>query len=195
MAYYYDQSERATPQPNGGCFSGLLIISFGIILGSLLLLSSFTTIEATSSSTNNKNGIGGNPMTFLSPYESYTLTQGPHGYSYGHMAIDIAAGKGATIFSPINGEVTEMFVDGIGNPTIIIENEIYRVILMHGVYTSNKGDKIKAGQAIGEESNLGNTTDMQGRSCRNRDCGYHTHLNVYDKRVGTNINPLELLDQ
>ncbi len=134
-------------------------------------------------------------MTFLSPYESYTLTQGPHGYSYGHMAIDIAAGKGATIFSPINGEVTEMFVDGIGNPTIIIENEIYRVILMHGVYTSNKGDKIKAGQAIGEESNLGNTTDMQGRSCRNRDCGYHTHLNVYDKRVGTNINPLELLDQ
>ena len=110
------------------------------------------------------------------------------------MAIDIAAGKGSNIFSPIHGEVSEFFIDGIGNPTLVIENDIYRVLLMHGVYTVQIGDQVKAGQTIGTESNLGNTTDMQGRSCRNRDCGYHTHLNVYDKRMGENINPLDLLE-
>jgi murein DD-endopeptidase MepM/ murein hydrolase activator NlpD len=134
------------------------------------------------------------PLRFIAPYESYTLTQGPHGFSYGHMAIDIAAGKGATIYSPINGMVSDLFVDGLGNPTLIIENEIYRVTLMHGVYTVNAGDQLAIGQPIGTESNLGNTTDMQGRSCRNRDCGYHTHLNVFDKRISTNLNPLDLLN-
>ena len=34
---------------------------------------------------------------FVSPYKEYTLTQGPHGFSYGHMAIDIAAGKDGKI--------------------------------------------------------------------------------------------------
>ena len=66
-------------------------------------------------------------------------------------------------------------------------------ILMHGIYTVAVGDTLRAGQPIGTESNLGNTTDMQGISCRNRDCGYHTHLNVFDKRLGENINPLDLL--
>ena len=65
---------------------------------------------------------------------------------------------------------------------------------MHGIYHSKIGERVRSGQPIGEESNLGNTTDMQGRSCRNRDCGYHTHLNVYDKRIGANVNPLDLLD-
>jgi murein DD-endopeptidase MepM/ murein hydrolase activator NlpD len=134
------------------------------------------------------------PTLFLAPYKEYTLTQGPHGFSYGHMAIDIAAGKGTTIFSPIDGVVSDLFVDGLGNPTLIIENEVYRVTLMHGIYAVNPGEQLTAGQAIGTESNLGNTTDMQGRSCRNRDCGYHTHLNVFDKRIGANINPLDLLE-
>ncbi len=49
------------------------------------------------------------------------------------------------------------------------------------------------GQAVGVESNKGYTTDMQGRLCTGRDCGYHTHLNIFDKRLGQNVNPLKLI--
>lgn len=133
-------------------------------------------------------------MTLISaPYEDYIITQGPHGFSYGHMAIDLAAGKGAKIRSPINGVVTELYIDEWGNPTLVIENEIYRVTLLHGKFKVQVGDIVEIGQIIGKESNQGYTTDMAGRSCRNRECGYHTHLNVFDKRIGSNVNPLDLI--
>lgn len=131
---------------------------------------------------------------FAAPYKDYALTQGLHGFSYGHAAIDIAAGQGATILSPINGEVTALYVDRYGNPTLMIENKIYQVTMLHGVYTVNVGDKVELGQAVGSESNLGYTTDMFGQLCSGRNCGYHTHLNVFDKRIGENVNPLELID-
>ncbi|MFL7892825.1 MAG: M23 family metallopeptidase [Anaerolineales bacterium] len=130
----------------------------------------------------------------LMPYDQYTLTQGLHGYSYGHMAIDITAGKGSIIKSPIEGVVTDLFTDQYGNPTLVLENEFYRVTLLHGKYKVAKGEKISLGQMVGRESNLGLTTDMQGRSCRNLDCGYHTHLNIFDKRLGENVNPLEVIE-
>jgi murein DD-endopeptidase MepM/ murein hydrolase activator NlpD len=59
------------------------------------------------------------------------------------------------------------------------------------VYSVSVGDSIKQGQVIGFEWNNGNTVDFQGRSCRGRDCGYHSHLNIYDKTSGSNINPLD----
>jgi murein DD-endopeptidase MepM/ murein hydrolase activator NlpD len=111
------------------------------------------------------------------------------------MAIDIAAGKGATVRSPINGSVTELYVDQYGNPTLVIENEYYQVTMLHGDYTVNPGDPVTEGQPVGTESNHGYTTDMQGNLCRGRNCGYHTHLNVFDKRTGTNVNPLDLIDR
>ena len=126
-------------------------------------------------------------------YDQYVLTQGPHGFSYGHMAVDINAGDGAEIFSPIYGEVTGLYIDDIGNTVLEIENPVYKVTLMHGIYTVSLGDSIQLGQIVGSESNQGNTYDMAGRSCRGRDCGYHTHLNVFDKRLGGNVNPLDLL--
>lgn len=129
----------------------------------------------------------------IAPYEQYTLTQGPHGFSYGHMAIDITAGKKAVIKSPIQGRVTALYIDQYGNPTLVIENEIYQVTLLHGKYKVAIDDRIELGQMVGRESNLGYTTDIWGRSCRNRDCGYHTHLNIFDKRVGSNVNPLPLI--
>ena len=129
------------------------------------------------------------------PYDQYTLTQGPHGFSYGHMAIDIVAGKGSVIKSPINGRVTASYVDQYGNPTLVIENDIYQVTLLHGIYTVAVDEEVKLGQPVGTESNLGYTTDWWGRSCRNRDCGYHTHLNIFDKRIGGNINPLDVIDR
>ena len=128
------------------------------------------------------------------PYDQYTLTQGPHGLSYGHMAIDIVAGKGAVIKSPISGRVTASYVDQYGNPTLVIENDVYQVTLLHGKYELAIDEEVKLGQPVGTESNLGYTTDWWGRSCRNRDCGYHTHLNIFDKRLGGNVNPLDLID-
>ncbi|NCF68047.1 MAG: peptidoglycan DD-metalloendopeptidase family protein [Chloroflexi bacterium] len=135
----------------------------------------------------------GDPAAIIAPYDEYIITQGVHGLSYGHMAIDIAAGKGEPIKSPINGVVTEHYFDAIGNPTLVIENENYQVTILHGIYSVGLGSELNIGDQIGTEGNLGNTRDMQGRSCRGRDCGYHTHLNVFDKRAGANINPLELL--
>lgn len=130
-----------------------------------------------------------------SPYETYNLTQGPHGASYGHMAIDIAAGEGATVRSPINGTVTALYVDVWGNTVIVIENPWYQVTMLHGDYTVAVGQPVHQGDSVGTESNNGYTTDMQGNSCRNRNCGYHTHLNVFDKTLGGNVNPLDILDK
>ncbi len=131
--------------------------------------------------------------SIVAPYDQYTLTQGPHGFSYGHMAIDITAGKGAVIKSPIQGRVTSLYIDQYGNPTIVIENDIYQVMMLHGKYKVAIGDQIELGQMVGRESNLGYTTDIWGYSCRNRECGYHTHLNIFDKREGSNVNPLSLI--
>lgn len=133
------------------------------------------------------------PADLAWPYEHYRITQGLHGSSYGHMAIDLSAGKGAVIKSPINGSVSARFTDEWGNPTLVIENELYRVLLLHGEYTVQVGDQVTIGKPIGYESNLGYTTDMKGNPCKNRECGYHTHLNIFDKIQNTNVNPLDLL--
>jgi murein DD-endopeptidase MepM/ murein hydrolase activator NlpD len=133
------------------------------------------------------------PANIAWPYDHYSITQGPHGSSYGHLAIDLSAGKGATIRSPLNGSVSDRYIDQWGNPTLVIENELYQVMLLHGEYTVQIGDPVTIGQPIGIESNIGYTTDMQGIPCNGRACGYHTHLNIYDKRLGSNVNPLDLL--
>ena len=132
---------------------------------------------------------------FVMPYSEYMLTQGPHGMSYGHYAIDLAAGNGEPVLSPINGRVSQLYVDGIGNPTLVLENEAYTVTMLHGRYSVQVGQEVSAGEQVGTESNKGNTRDMNGNSCRNRDCGYHTHLNVFSKAAGQNVNPLELLSR
>lgn len=141
-----------------------------------------------------ESSIGGLPAnTFIAPYDDYWVTQGVHGTSYGHMAVDIAAGKGAVIRSPIAGLVTEKTIDGVGNTVMVIENDYYQITMLHGIYTVEVGDEVTWGDMVGEESNNGYTMDMQGRLCTGRDCGYHTHLNVFDKRLGRNVNPLNLL--
>lgn len=127
------------------------------------------------------------------PYDEYFLTQGAHGQAYGHYAIDIAAGNGAIIKSIINGVVTGNGYDQWGNTFIQIENDNYIVLYLHGVYSPVVGETILAGQPIGTESNIGYTLDMAGNLCAGRDCGYHTHLNVFDKRLGSNIDPLSLI--
>lgn len=126
------------------------------------------------------------------PYERFAITQGIHGAEYDHMAIDISAGNGAVIHSPINGEVTALFIDEWGNPSLILENARYKIELLHGLFTVKIGERVGLGQPIGAESNQGNVADPWGFSCRERDCGYHPHINVFDKDLGRNVNPLEL---
>jgi len=148
--------------------------------------------EPALSATGGMNDLG-DPNVIVAPYERYELTQGPHGFDYDHMAIDISAGKGAVILSPINGIVAALYLDEWGNTTLVIENDRYQVILLHGIYKVAVGEVVKLGQPVGKESNQGNTVDALGRSCRGRDCGYHTHLNIFDKQLGSNVNPLEVL--
>lgn len=131
---------------------------------------------------------------FSLPYYDYLLTQGPHGQSYGHYAIDLAAGKGEPIYSPINGTVTGRYIDQWSNTVIVIENDTFVVTMFHGDYVLDVGTPVVIGQMVGTESNHGYTLDIYGNLCAGRDCGYHTHLNVYDKRVGYNVNPLDLVN-
>ncbi len=127
------------------------------------------------------------------PYDSYTLTQGTHGLAYGDAAIDLTAGKGMAILSPIYGVVTKNGKDEWGNTALVIENDRWEVKLLHGDYFPAEGDWITIGQLVGRESNHGYTVDIYGRSCFARNCGYHTHLNVYDKHSGVNADLMELL--
>jgi murein DD-endopeptidase MepM/ murein hydrolase activator NlpD len=137
----------------------------------------------------------GDPEEVAAPYKNYKVTQGAHGFSYGHMAIDLAAGKGKPILSPINGEVTGLYIDEYGNPTLEIENDVYFVTMLHGDYTVEEGDLVSVGERVGRESNKGYTTNMNGDPCWGREgCGYHTHLNIYDKRADANVNPLDLIE-
>jgi murein DD-endopeptidase MepM/ murein hydrolase activator NlpD len=137
----------------------------------------------------------GDPLAFAAPYTDYTLTQGLHGQSYGHLAIDLAAGRGTPVLSPIHGVVTENATDQYGNTTITIENEIYRVLILHGDFSAQVGTEVRLGDQIGTESNHGYTMDMAGNLCYGREwCGNHTHLNVFDKRVGANVSPLDLIN-
>lgn len=127
------------------------------------------------------------------PYDDYVLTQGTHGAKYGDAAIDLTAGKGMAVLSPIYGVVTKNGYDIWGNTALIIENDKWAVKLLHGDYFVAEGDWIQMGQVVGRESNHGYTIDLQGVSCKKRNCGYHTHLNVFDKRKGENANLIELL--
>jgi murein DD-endopeptidase MepM/ murein hydrolase activator NlpD len=186
---------------SGVDFFALVALAFIFFFGFILIRDrarGADTLQANAQISNNANTLeisnaAVDPAAIAPPYDKFVVTQGPHGFSYGQMAIDIAAGKGTTIKSPINGVVTHLYTDQYGNPTLVIENANYRITLLHGKYTVTVGDHLTLGQPIGQESNKGLTTDMQGKSCKGRNCGYHTHINIFDKRIGRNVNPLQVL--
>ena len=126
-------------------------------------------------------------------------SQGPHGQDYGHYAYDLVAAPGSTIYSPISGVVSAVYVDGLGNTVVVIENYDLEVKLLHGDYVVRLGEVIEIGEAIGTEGNNGNTwTNIceGGDDCycgTGSDCGYHVHLNLYDKNQGRNVDPMVLL--
>jgi murein DD-endopeptidase MepM/ murein hydrolase activator NlpD len=182
----------ATAQPDVILLGGVALVLLLLGLNLLRWLAPATPAPYQPSATAVSAPLTYDPTILTFPYDNYILTQGPHGYSYGHMAIDISAGNGATIKSPIFGAVTQFYFDGLGNSTLVIENEKYQIMMLHGAYTVAVGDQLRPGDSVGTESNIGNTYDWAGNSCRGRDCGYHTHLNIFDKELGRNVNPLEL---
>jgi len=205
----------------GKRFDGLTVAAIGIIVlmgfGLLRDAGVFGAVDKKASTANSasstqalmlaKSGTGGakpqadklmaadqiDSDAIAAPYDHFIVTQGIHGAEYGHMAIDISAGKGATIKSPINGTVTKLYIDDWGNPSLTIENDHYAVELLHGRFSVKIGDKVTIGEPIGVESNQGETFDGLGRPCAGRDCGYHTHINVFDKILGKNVNPFVVL--
>ncbi|MBC8506972.1 MAG: M23 family metallopeptidase [Anaerolineales bacterium] len=197
---HYANQAALEDYSSGGCLPffalpPLAVVVVGLIMALVLSRINISTSLASEIEEQNSFEIEiEDHKSFIAPYDEFTITQGVHGSSYGHLAIDIAAGKGSEIRSPINGMVTKKYTDVYGNPTLVIENEIYRVMMLHGKYSVSKGEKLIIGQVVGTESNLGYTTDMQGRPCQGRNCGYHTHLNVFDKILGANVNPLDLIN-
>lgn len=177
----------------------IFILGVGWLVMAVLLLTGVVQLSTVNSAT----GAPGktlatalpDPAAIRVPYDHYVLTQGLHGQSYGQLAIDLGNGKGAPILSPITGQAAKLYTDQYGSPTLILENDVYIVTLMHGEYSVQAGEQVKIGEVIGKESNIGLTTDYQGVPCYyyHRACGYHTHLNIFDKRTGQNADPLTLL--
>ncbi len=206
-AYDYDlpfdySDAPASPVPDMGILIGIVILLFFVFV---VIKNGMTTTlpgalpEGVVSSALAAPDIPisppGDPLAFAAPYTDYTLTQGPHGQSYGHLAIDLAAGRGSPVLSPINGIIIENTIDQYGNTTLIIENDVYRVLILHGDFFAQVKDIVHLGDQVGTESNHGYTTDMAGNLCYGREwCGNHTHLNVFDKRTGANTNPLDLIN-
>lgn len=135
---------------------------------------------------------------FAMPYETFVKTQGPHGQSYGHAAFDLAAGRGTSILSPINGTVTFSGLDSLGNTTLIIKNTCYEVLMYHGRYSVSNNQSVEIGNVVGTESNQGNTEGSGGKKCQGDvtpKCGNHTHLNVKDVVSGQNLDIYDLVSQ
>ncbi len=187
------------PVPEMGILIGIVVLLFFVFV---VIKNGFSTSSpgalpegiVSNALTASTHTPSGDPLAFAAPYTEYTLTQGLHGQAYGHLAIDLAAGRGSPVLAPINGIITDNTTDQYGNTTLVIENEMYQVLLLHGDFSATIGVEVHVGDQVGTESNHGYTTDMVGNLCYGAAwCGNHTHLNVFDKRVGTNINPLDLI--
>lgn len=126
-------------------------------------------------------GIGSDGDDSWGPiYQAGRITQGLHGQSYGHYAVDIAAGYQQPIFSPCNCCVSERFVDEYANPVLVLSNGRWQVTLLHGDYYGRVGDCYKVGEVVGTEASHGYSS------------GSHTHISVFDKALGQNVDPRTL---
>lgn len=151
---------------------------WGIVLLALILQLSIPTNTAKAQS----------DCTFTLPYVTYGITGGIHGdgwYVNGQknsLAVDIGAGVGTPLLSPIvGGVVVDTGIDpylGYNNTYIIIENTCWKVFLLHGIYTAPVGTTLSLGEQFGTEASIGNSS------------GPHTHLSLYDKINARWVNPI-----
>lgn len=140
--------------------------------------------------------IVGDQHALALPYRegTYVITQEQHGANYGHAAMDIAGGDGTPLYSPCNCVVVDVYTDIYGNPTLVLENDEYIVVLLHGNYTVETRDVLKLGDLIGTESNQGYTFSDDRYCGTGSTCGYHTHFNVYLTDIGESVYPGEIVN-
>ena len=93
-------------------------------------------------------------------------------------AIDLSAGCGASIISPISGDMVAYADDGlrIGNTAAIIKGSRYTAFLLHGDYVAS--GPIQQGGLIGHEASHGNSF------------GCHTHISIFDHIEKKWVNPI-----
>lgn len=141
--------------------------------------------------------ISENASEVVLPYAegTFVVTQGEHGASYAHAAVDLAGGAGTEVVAPINGVVTANTVDQWGNPTLIIENDDFKAELLHGNWEVEPGDVVSIGDPIGTEGNMGYTFSGETYCGTGSGCGYHTHFNLVDKTAGQSVYPMDVIDE
>lgn len=124
----------------------------------------------------------GDPNAFQMPYPNYFIADNDcHSDGWGAWcALDPnSIPDGGPLFSPITGVVIAKGEnDGYTNTYICLQNNRWRVCMLHGLYNLvNLDDWVTIGQQLGTEASIGNST------------GAHTHLSVYDRSLGAWIDP------
>jgi len=98
---------------------------------------------------------------------------------------DYAAACGTPLYAPINGIVERVGFDeydgphGSRNSFVLFANENSQVMLMHGEYRVEQGQMVRAGELIGYEASIGNSSEC------------HTHLAI--RMRGELVDPISIL--
>lgn len=98
---------------------------------------------------------------------------------------DYAAACGTPLYAPISGRVEAVGFDaftgphGSANSFVLFANENSQVMLMHGEYLVHQGQAVRAGELIGFEASIGNSTEC------------HTHLAIRVR--GELVDPISVL--
>jgi len=101
-----------------------------------------------------------------------------------HAAVDIYAGRGQAIISPVSGTVRALKSDNIGGNWIQItgdDGNVYYFAHMDRPTTLKKGQKVTGGQQIGAIGNSGSAKNTK------------THLHFSVRRHGQAVSPVSLL--
>lgn len=97
---------------------------------------------------------------------------------------DYAAACGTPLYAPINGRVDAVGFDtftgphGSANSFVLFANENSQVMLMHGEYLVHQGQAVRAGELIGYEASIGNSSEC------------HTHLAIRVR--GELVDPISI---
>lgn len=98
---------------------------------------------------------------------------------------DYAAACGTPLYAPISGTVERVGFDaftgphGSANSFVLFANENSQVMLMHGEYLVHQGQSVRAGELIGYEASIGNSSEC------------HTHLAI--RMRGDLVDPISIL--
>ena len=132
------------------------------------------------------------------PDDNFIISQEVHGESYGHLAVDLSAGRGYPILAVSDGYITGGGIDTNGVALLDQWGNTYAELsagniyfqFLHGDFIVRVGQTVRQGEIIGYESNRGITYDENHKECQgSTDCGSHTHWAAFDAVTGAPIYP------